>query len=74
MSFYFAEYAPGARAEFSYDLTDKLWEDLAAAAADSTLEPGAIAGIRDAVTRWEDAGPTESLNYDEWFLEVYPEW
>ena len=75
MSFYFAEYVPGARAEFTYDIAGKLWGDIAAEVnPDYTLEPEAVAGIKAALDRWDAAGPTGSFSYDEWFSEVYPEW
>lgn len=75
MSFYFAEYAPDARADFGYDLEEKLWEDIAAeTVASKTLEPSAVAGMKEALAGWEKAGPTFAFDYEEWFSEVYPEW
>lgn len=75
MSYLFADYAPGARAEFTYDLTSALWDAIEAETNPAyTLEPEAIDGIKAALDRWDAAGPTESINYDEWFSEVYPEW
>ena len=86
MSFLFADYAPGVRAKseagvtgthfgFNYDLTDKLWEDIENELDPShTLEPSAIDGVRAAAEKWDTAGPTGSIDYDEWFDAVYPDW
>ena len=75
MSYLFADYAPGARAEFTYELTSALWDAIEAETNPAyTLEPEAIDGIKAALDRWDAAGPTESINYDEWVSEVYPEW
>ena len=75
MSFYFGDYIPGARAEFTYALEEKLWQDIAAVTnAGATLEPSAVAGMKEAFSRWNAAGPTFAFDYDGWFSEVYPEW